>query len=484
MQSHVEPYSDPESFQVTVWRTGAAFIAAVAAFTLAATFVLAWHSPEYLFLIPTIIIGLSGAAVLFRYPSVTLPVLLAGVVLTLDFEPGFQLTEIVYGAFYVFYLSFWFVNTLLDPSKSVLRSWTDALLAGFLIYVVASLGLTFLYGGDMTAAASELAALSMLGIYFPVRDYCRENKNGTRTVVRIVVLIGVFVAIRNLILYVSRLGNAEHLYQIVTGRVMLNDNVLMVASIAAFVVLLFSESFRKRIISLLLFLFIFSGLIFTQSRTFWVAFAFASTVLLFIVEVRYKRRVIILVGAGVISFVAAGALFFGDMLGLILASLIERLATIGSAAESDISLRSRGYEALAALEHIRANPILGHGVGVSFEFFDIIEKVTKERTFIHNAYVSLLYRFGLIGIILLMSYWIIAIKRSVQVARSVSSRRILRIGGLISAVTLISFLLSANASNPFFLMDALFMFGVLTGLGSGTYERWKEELIVQPLTGQ
>lgn len=470
-----------DGYTVSVRKVGVAFISTVTLLVIVGIYAIVVFASEHLILVPTIIIGLSGAGLIFRYSSATLPVLLAGVVLILDFEPGFQLTEIVYGAFYVFYMSIWLVNTLLDPSKRVLRSSIDAILAGFLIYVVASLGLTFLYGGDIMAAVSELAALSMLGIYFPVRDYCRENKNGARIVVRIVVWIGIFVAIRNLILYITRLGNAEHLYQIMTGRVMLNDNVLMVASVAAFVVLLFSENLRKRVVLLLLFLFIFSGLILTQSRTFWVAFAFAAMLLFFIVEARYKRRVVILVGTGLVSFVLAGALFFGDMLGLILVSLAERLATIGSAAETDISLRSRGYEALAALEHIRANPILGHGLGVSFEFFDIIEKITKERTFIHNAYVSLLYRFGLTGLILLMSYWAIAIKRSIQVARSASSRRILRIGGLISAITLITFLLSANASNPFFLMDALFMFGVLTGLGSGAYERWKEELIVIPL---
>ncbi len=468
--------SDPAHFADRVWRAGAAVIGLLAITAVALVYLVAIFAADFIVLIPIAILGLGGAIVLFQYPTANLIVLLASVIFALNFEPGFQLPEILFGLYYSAFMLFWCGRTLLDPKRSLITSTIDVVLAGFLFYVTASFALTVLYGGDLRAALSEWVALSFLGLYFPVRELCRDHRNGSKMVVWIIIGIGVFVAIRNLYAYAARLENAEHLYQIVTGRVMLNDNVLMVASVAALVVLLFAERMRNRLLSLLLFLFIFASLIFTQSRTFWVAFVFGVGVVFLIVEARYKRRVIILMGAGVVSFLAAGVLFFGDMLGLILGALVDRMATIGSAAESDISLRSRGYEALAALEHIRSNPILGHGVGVSFEFFDIIEKVVKERTFIHNAYVSLLYRFGMIGLVLMGTFWFLAIKRSVRVARAASSSRMARTGGLIAAVTLIAFILSANASNPFFLMDALFMFGVLTGLGSGTFERWDSEV--------
>ena len=50
-------------------------------------------------------------------------------------------------------------------------------------------------------------------------------------------------------------------------------------------------------------------------------------------------------------------------------------------------------------------------------------------------------------------------------------RRRLPLSGLAAAVVLAAFTLSAITSTPFHLNDATFVFGVLTGLGSGAYSR-------------
>ncbi len=447
------------------------FGAAIAFIAIAGVYIVAVVAEEYLLFVPLAILGIAGILLLFQYPVANLVVLLCSVVLALNFEPGFQLTEVLFGLYYAAFMAVWFARTALDPRKRVIGSTADVLLTGFLIYVAASFVLTLLFGGDLRTAISEYVALSMLGFYFPVRDFCREHYHGARTIVWIIAAIGVFVAVRNLMIYTTRLGNVEHMYQIMTGRVIINDNVLMVASVAGLVLVLFSERLRNRGFTLVIFLVILMGLVFTQSRAFWVTFVFCAMVLFVIIEMKYKRRMAVLLGAGLLCFLTAGLVLFGDLLSLILTALIDRMATIGSAAESDISLRSRGYEALAVIERIIRNPVMGHGVGVSFDFFDVIDKVTKVRTFIHNAYVSLLYRFGLIGFLLMLAFWLLVITRSVHVARKLTQRRSLRVGALVASVALTGFLLSANASNPFFLMDALFMFGVAAGLGAGTYER-------------
>lgn len=448
-------------------------VAALAA-AAAATAWVAVASEEHLVFVPLAIIGMFAVWVLFRHPTLNLAVLVGSVVVTLNFEAGFQPLEVLYGLYFIAFMCYWFVTRLADRGLGVFESKTDVLLALFLLYVTASFALTIIYDGEIRSAVSEWVALLMLALYFPVREFCRRDERGAKLIVSIVCGIGVFVAIRNGLMYQQRLNDAEHLYQIATGRVMMNDNVLMVTALAGLVVLIFSERMRNRGLALLMFSVLLIGLVLTQSRTFWVAFAFGGALMLFLVEARYRKRILKYGAVGGVVVIGAGLIFFGDLVSIIFAAMLERVVSIGSAASSDISLRSRAYEAMGAFEHIRTNPILGHGLGVPFDFFDIITKVTKERTFIHNAYVSLLYRFGVIGTGLLLTFWALNIKNSFRVARDRGAGRSLRVGGVIAFICLLSFVLSANASNPFFLMDALFIFGVLTGLATGCFDRRRD----------
>ncbi|MEX0601130.1 MAG: hypothetical protein WD205_10825, partial [Rhodothermales bacterium] len=98
--------------------------------------------------------------------------ILAGFIAAAQYEAGFQLEEIVYGAVYLLYLSYWFITRLFIYRDQILRTKIDWALFLFLAYTTLSLALTPLLGGDMQVAISEWLAITMLAFYFPIKEIC------------------------------------------------------------------------------------------------------------------------------------------------------------------------------------------------------------------------------------------------------------------------------------------------------------------------
>ncbi len=425
---------------------------------------------------PAVLVALAAAIWLFRHPTLNLFVVLVGFVIVADNQAGFQLREVAYALYLYLVLAFWYVERVAFTREPFLRTRADQALALFLILLPCSLVLTILFGGRLVGAVSELFSLSLLALYFPLKELAARYRWAPKALVLTVVSVGMLVALRNFYEYWQMLGRVTQAWQVETGRVVTNDNLLMVSSLFSLALVVYARKLKSFILAGLCFSFCFGGLILTQSRGYWMAFFVGFVALVFLTDKRRRRYILLLGGVGLVALVGAGYVLVGSYMDLLLGGLVERVLSIGTAATADLSLVNRFREAATVMELIKANPVVGYGMGVPYYFYDIAHQLSDLDALVHNGYVGLWYKFGLWGLGLVLFFWASTLRRGIQAFFAKSSAHWTKVCGLAAAISLIGFVLSTITSNPFFLKDSLFIFSVTTGLAGGAYLRSRREL--------
>lgn len=454
--------------------------AIVGTFAVATTVLLflAWKQPSMLPFYGLSLLVVPAVVFLFRRPVLNLSVVLGLFVFVSTNEEGIQATEALYGVYYLAFLAHWFADRLFHRKERILQRPEDKAIFAFLILVTLWIPLTFLFGGDAKSMLSEWTALLFLGFYFPIREVCVRHPKGIQIVIGLLLWIGLFAAVRNVFMYRHALSDAEYAWQIVSGRVWMNDTLLMVTSIVTAALLIHIREIRLRSALGAIFLALFVGLVLTQSRSMWVAFALGGLLIFSLTEWGRKKQLLAIGAGGLAVSVVLGLVFFSEYIDLIFLALVDRFASLGDAFTSDLSLINRVQESKAVLSKVVQNPIVGYGMGVPFRFHDLTFMGTVERTFVHNGYVSLWYKFGIVGLVLILIFWFRSIWNGLKAFRRSDVLSIAAAVGLATAVGLICMMITANTSNPFFLGDTTLTFGLLTGLAAGARER------IQPGPGE
>lgn len=457
-----------------LWLWGRLAAVSALAGSLALLLLTAGLNPDLLIWIPPLLLGGVAMIQLFRHPLLNLSLVLAGAVLIIGYSDGVRVGEVVYGLYLAMFLGHWFVTRMWLRRETVLDSVEARALLLFLIGAGASVILTLTYRGSLTGMASEMISLGMLALFFPVREACAHGRRGLGGVLVAMAALGIFIVARNLWSYQAVALALASPAWIPVGRVVANDGALMAMSLFALTLVACLDDWHGRGWSFLLFLAFAAGLVITQSRGQWLAFVGGGLVLAAIVQPRHRRRLVAGGIAAAVALVAVAAVIAGDYLALLALGLGERASSIGSALSADVSLANRIAESKAVLGHVVRNPIVGHGMGVPFAFFDFTHDVTRSDTFIHNGYVSLWFKFGLWGVVLVLFFWLGSAWRGLTAYRIIGAEALVRAAGLGSGIALLGFTVSANTSNPFFLDDTTFLIGVLAGIAAGTRRRARE----------
>jgi len=465
---------NPFTFKLTpaaFWRWGRVALAGALVFMLALVLMLAWKAPMGLLTVPVLL--LAGVAVwwLVQRPLVHLCVVLGGFSVVAGFGEGFQVREVLYGLYYLSFLAIWFITRLFVYRDPIFEDSADWAMAFFLCWVSVSFGLTLLFGGSVQGAISEWIAFSMLAFYFPVKEACKSYRRGTEAMIGVLLGLGVFVAVRNLISFQSLLQSAEMVWQIMHGRVITNEILLLVPALIALTGFLHVKKRSHRYVLLAGFLLFFTSLILTQSRAYWIDFGFGFVVLFVLVERWRKYRLLAWSTASFLGLIGITFVFFENLFYLLASGLIDRFLSIGSAASKDISLVNRFYEWNAVWTAIKKNPIVGYGMGVPYSVFDIVSGETITKPFSHNGFLMIWYKFGLIGLVALVFVW----GRGLWVGiRTLWQQRVAgrwRLYGLMMVVSLAAMLPSANTSLPFYTSDTGLAFTIVVGVSMGLHWR-------------
>ena len=119
------------------------------------------------------------------------------------------------------------------------------------------------------------------------------------------------------------------------------------------------------------------------------------------------------------------------------------------------------------MAHVKTNPIVGHGMGVSYQFWDITWELTRRKPFIHNGYAALWFKFGLWGLITVMTFFGMLLYRAYTNIRLKQWNDVSTQVALAFIGTMCAFALAAITSNPFYHNDNMFLFALICGLLSG-----------------
>jgi O-antigen ligase len=462
---------------VPVERLGSLGIGVAYAFSMMAVLAMALYvSPGAALLVPAVPLFIAAAVYVLRRPLLCLALLLSSVVFVITQQDGLGAGDIFFAAFFLVFVVVWFLPRLLRGHRLAYKSEDTALLV-FLILVPVSLLLTMVWNGKLTEAIPQLFTISFLALYFPIRDVCREYRHGTA--VMLAVLLGVvgYAALRNLINYQLIVSSAEHVWQYTRARVYVNDSLMMAGSVVSLVITVLATRRSHILLFAALHVCCLAALIMTQSRAFWVAFIVGAAFTFVLINRKQRLRftgLILVVG---ISGTVISVVFLSDFLPLIIAGLTERLGSLSTATTDDLSLVNRFVESQAVWDRIKVNPIIGYGLGVPFSYHDITWNATMTGTFMHSGYLSLWYRFGLWGLIIILYMWGRAAWSGVVAFKRDTARPVLRAAGPASAAVLVAYILPAQTSNPFVLIDSIFLFTITMGIASGARSRVEVEAI-------
>lgn len=441
-----------------------------------------WAANWLLPFVPIVLLAPAVALALFKRPLLNLGVVLCSFVVIVGFKAGLQPEEALYGMYYLGFLAYWFFTRSYLQQRVICKTPEERILLIFLVLITLTVPISILFDGWPGMILGEWLSFSMLGFYWPIREAIEQDKRGLKVVVGSLIFIGAFVLARNLLEYQSDLSNAEQLWQIAKSRAITNESLLMIPALLSIALYLRTKSRSGRLMLLGLVLGLFAGLILTQSRAYWVAFFLGAGFIFLFVSKEDKVRILTV---GIVSAVGVGTLAYlvlGEYLMFVLSGLLDRFLTLQTAVTQDVSLINRFLEARGVWQHIEVNPILGHGMGVPYRFYNITYLYSEVKTFVHNGYVALFFKFGIwgLGMMLYMmgKFFVVAFRNW----RTKQDAFLPRIISLSVAASLAVLAITATTANPFFQNDLMFIYASLWGIAGGI--RVRHVANDHPITGE
>lgn len=276
----------------------------------------------------------------------------------------------------------------------------------FLLPVGSLLGV--LNGANVYSAIGELTYYAAAPLYFGFRwilgtQTRLPRRNEILMLGGVLIFLLLFVMARNAFNYQQLLVQAYLEWQVEKARVAANEVLLLLTATGLTVAVLHLKTFKGRLVMLGLLGIAVGSLILTQSRGYWLAYAFSFFVI-FLMEDRSKKwRMILYFGATFSILLVIALSFFEAYVLLISTALSERFSSIFSSSTLFSSLQDRLAESKTVLGLILSNPIAGYGLGVEFIRFYFFENYHLPTSYVHNGYLAVWYKFGLPGLILFLS---------------------------------------------------------------------------------
>ncbi|MCB0711544.1 MAG: O-antigen ligase family protein [Ignavibacteriae bacterium] len=359
------------------------------------------------------------------------------VVRTADDAIGIE--EVIYSVYGPPGLVFWFVRELFFKRKRLVHSTFDwMLLASVTICLSIALISTILHEGEMKFFVREFTSFFMILIYFPIRKFLKDDRAVYRLVLLITVL-AVFNVVMNFLNYQERVVQSLMAYGEVNARSAIFEHlsIVFVCMMAAWVT--FAKEWKWRIVGIGLFSLGAVGLVISLSRGPVVG-AMAGIVagLAFVPFSRSVKFFLTFIAIAIINIGLAYVLF-PSMIESVFANIGGRAATMEKLS-GDASLQSRILEAKTLINRrIPDSPVIGHGYGVRYLFYDLAVRYSHRTGYTHNGYLFPIYKFGLpAGLFFLLTLFAPLFRIPFSGYRQLSyERRMVLVGAVSSLVGLL-----------------------------------------------
>jgi O-antigen ligase len=323
-------------------------------------------------------------------------------------EPGLDLKEFSY-----YFFTLLFVARVLLPDLLQLRirlnSSLDKLFLALFILSLFHIVTGAIFGGDLFRSVREFTFYySPLLFYVFIRDHTQSPGFWKGFVAISYGILG-YTIFRSIYDYYLKLTRATQEWEFGVIRGAGNENVLLFGAFLSFFLFVYLTSKKVRAFHMMVFFLCAIGLLVTLTRSVWIGFAFGMGLAVLFGDGFARRKTITYLGTLISGLVLIAFLFFQDAV-LFAWEIIQLRFRFLSSNTLDMSFVDRFYETQAVWEYIRRNPVLGYGHGVDYIRYDLFFGHTKNpSSFIHNGYLAVYFKFGLIGVVLFVTMfgWII-----------------------------------------------------------------------------
>lgn len=407
-------------------------------------------------------LGIAGLVIstltFFRYPKLYLLIYLGICTLFFDSQDGITTFDLIYFLAFGFYFLIYFLPWLLTLSIE-LESALDKLFLALLFILGLGIILGILMGAPPVKIFGDTAYYLAIPSYFGFRRLAQDTSY-RRAIFLLLMGIILFITVRNILNYRQLLIAAYLPWQAENARIATNEVVILFGASFTLCSTVLSKNYKITILSLIGLGVMIGTLILTQSRGYWLAFIVTGLAVFLVVRTSDKwRMILIFVSVGFISLVIAQFLL-GNFIDIVFSALAERFSSITSN-KLDVSLLERLYESQAVVEKIMSNPIIGYGAGTGYRRELLFQNYVETRTFIHNGYLLVWYKYGLPGILIFLAISYHILVKSYRIFKN-NSNSTIRLIALSIFSTYCGMLLVNNTSPQFYQFDSLYVISLMS----------------------
>jgi O-antigen ligase len=298
-------------------------------------------------------------------------------------------------------LTAWLVQKKLIKKEPLLNSSSDWWLFLFFFACILSLIPAILYRVDLIKWFRELVPYLTLLLFFPLVEIATKRR--VITYLALLFVVGLSIGIRNLWFYYKAINNAEFLWQLISFRETENEPILFVLMIVSLCMFLFTRSRWIRFGMLTAFLIFATSLFATFTRGYWLAAVIALFLFFIFLKPASKTRAALLMILLLSISLLLAELYLGDIFSYLSTAVVDRFTSIGESF-NDVSVVNRLVESKAVWEQIKINPIMGYGLGKTYWFQPLIPR-DLPTWYVHNGYLYLWYKTGLMGLIFFFGFY-------------------------------------------------------------------------------
>lgn len=378
--------------------------------------------------------------------------------LALEDPEGVSPGEIVFLS-YTIVIAIFFLFLPLITGRLKLETPLDKMFLLLTIMLPYASFLGLLNGAGIYPAFGEITYFAGVFIYFALRYYF-ENKTFRKGLLYLVSLILLFVIARNAYNYQEIIMQAYVPWQVEKARVASNEVLILFFTTLCTVVFVYAKNFKFNFTGMLFLGVGFLSLILTQSRGYWLAFIVSFTVIFLSVPANKKGKMLLYFSVISVLIIGILKIYFPDYFNLVFNAIILRFQSIATSAQVDISLLERFEESAVVFSKIVVNPIVGYGFGTEYTKFIFFERIHLSTSYVHNGYLAAWYKFGLVGLLLLLSICYSIIRNAYRIFKY-RDEHIHKILGLTILATLGGMLLVNNTSPQFLSFDSILLLTVM-----------------------
>jgi O-antigen ligase len=209
--------------------------------------------------------------------------------------------------------------------------------------------------------------------------------------------------------------NAVYAWELLAGRRATTEPLFVTGLLFGLCAYLYVHKIKLKLIFLLLVSFYTIALILTFSRGYWFGAVLGIVALLIMLHKKPRNELLSTIIGITFAVLVVSMIIFGSLGSSILDVVIVRMGGSSLSLVQDPSLHARYNETQSVIQYIALNPIIGYGLGSTFRFFNPILGAMQEVFYIHNGYLFLWFKLGIVGLGLFLLIYIYRLWEAIKI---------------------------------------------------------------------